>query len=131
MITLFESFAEADYSVTAIEHLMMMMVMMMVMMMSRTKTSELTIVRRSPESRLSTSRLPEGLSRASWLPVEGDIVGDGDNDSDEIVDDVEVAANLEGLSRASWLPVEGGIVGGGDGQTCDDLVMVLMMLICT
>ena len=64
---------EADYSVTAVEQLMMVMVMwmvmMMVMMMPRTKTSELTIVRRSPESRLSTSRLPEGLSRASWLPV--------------------------------------------------------------
>ena len=64
---------EADYSVTAVEQLMMVMVMIM----SRTKTSELTIVRRSPESRLSTSRLPEGLSRASWLPVGGRVVGGG------------------------------------------------------
>ena len=62
--------------------------MMMIMMMPRTKTSELTIVRRSPESRLSTSRLPEGLSRASWLPIRG-IEGGGDNDTDEIADEVD------------------------------------------
>ena len=80
MITLFKSFTEADYSVTAVEQLMM------VMMMSRTKTSELTIVRRSPESRLSTSRLPEGLSKASWLPVQGIVGGwDGQNCDDMLI----------------------------------------------
>ena len=41
------------------------------------------------------------------MPVKGEIVGGGDNDTDEIADDVEVAANLEGLSRASLLPVGG------------------------
>ena len=38
---------------------------MMTMTMILTKTSELTIVRRDPESRLRTSRLPEGPSKAS------------------------------------------------------------------